>query len=151
ELISEEVHSEKPLPNLPDLTGREKLMGEKEMLGFYVTGHPLDQYEDKVRELATHDTSNLEGLSKGTEVALCGVLTGIQGKRTGDQKLGAAMQLEDGGGAVEEMVFSTNYEKLAATIVENKAVLIRGLVLPEENAPPKISVQISFPWRWREF
>ena len=60
---------------MPDWTGREKLQGEKEMLGFYVTGHPLDDYGDKIRELATHDTGNLEGLEKGTEVALCGVLT----------------------------------------------------------------------------
>ena len=52
---------------------RESCTGEKEMLGFYVTGHPLDQYEDKVRELATHDSGNLEGLAKGVEVALCGV------------------------------------------------------------------------------
>ena len=66
-----------PLPNVPDWTDKEKLAGEKEMLGFYVTGHPLDHYMDKVAELATHTTSNLEGLAKGTEVALCGVLTGI--------------------------------------------------------------------------
>jgi DNA polymerase-3 subunit alpha len=69
DMTPEEGPVEKPLPQVPDWTGREKLQGEKEMLGFYVTGHPLDDYGDKIRELATHDTGNLEGLEKGTEVA----------------------------------------------------------------------------------
>src|ERR1019366_2936978 len=56
-----------PLPKVPDWTDKEKLAGEKELLGFWVTGHPLDRYMDKVTELATHDSSNLDGLAKNTE------------------------------------------------------------------------------------
>ena len=77
------------------------MAGEKEMLGYYVTGHPLDHYQDKISELATHDTSNLEGLAKNTEVAICGVLTGITKKRNREQKPWAAMQLEDRNDAIE--------------------------------------------------
>ncbi|HWB97940.1 MAG TPA: DNA polymerase III subunit alpha [Bryobacteraceae bacterium] len=145
ELIAEEGESEKPLPDLPDLSSKEKLSGEKEMLGFYVTGHPLDQYEDKISELASHHTANLEGLAKGTEVALCGVFTSIQRKRNREQKPWAAMQIEDRNGAVEAMLFTTNYERLASMVVEDQAVLVRGLVLPEENAPPKLSIQEIVP------
>ncbi len=141
DLAPEEAPMERPLPQVPEWTAREKLQGEKEMLGYYVTGHPLDHYEDKIRDLATHHTGSLEGLEKGTEVALCGVLTGIQRKRNREQKPWAAMQIEDRAGAVDGMVFATNYERLAPLIVEDQAVLLRGLVLPEENAPPKISVQ----------
>ena len=43
------------------------------------------------------------------------------------------------------MVFSTQYERLLPSLIEDKAVLVRGLVLPEENAPPKISVQEIVP------
>jgi DNA polymerase-3 subunit alpha len=43
------------------------------------------------------------------------------------------------------MVFSTQYERLLAMLVEDKAVLVRGLVLPEENGPPKLSVQDIIP------
>ncbi|HLY15870.1 MAG TPA: DNA polymerase III subunit alpha [Bryobacteraceae bacterium] len=132
---------EKPLPALPDWTGREKLQGEKEMLGFYVTGHPLDHYEDKIREFSTHDTSTLEGLEKGNEVTLCGVLTGIQRKRNRDQKPWAAFQIEDRAGAVDGMVFAAGFERLAPLLVEDSAVMVRGLVLPEDNSQPKISVQ----------
>ncbi|MGO4883792.1 MAG: DNA polymerase III subunit alpha [Bryobacteraceae bacterium] len=141
ELLADEAPVEKPLPQVPDWTGREKLQGEKEMLGYYVTGHPLDYYEDKIRELATHDTGSLEGLEKGAEVALCGVLTSIQRKRNREQKPWAALQIEDRTGSVDGMVFATSYERLANLVVEDQAVLVKGLVLPEENAPPKISVQ----------
>ena len=55
------------------------------------------------------------------------------------------MQLEDLEGAVEAMVFTTQYERLEKSLIEDKAVLVRGLVLPEENAPPKISVQDIVP------
>jgi DNA polymerase-3 subunit alpha len=145
DMTAEEGPVERPLPQVPDWTGREKLQGEKEMLGFYVTGHPLDDYGDKVRELASHDTGNLEGLEKGTEVAICGVLTSIQRKRNREQKPWAALQIEDRTGAVEGMVFAASFDRLANQIVEDKAVLVKGLVLPEENAPPKISVQDIIP------
>jgi DNA polymerase-3 subunit alpha len=130
-----------PLPNVPDWTDKEKLAGEKELLGFWVTGHPLDRYEDKISELATHDTSTLEGLAKGVEVKLCGVLTGIARKRNKEGKAWAAAVLEDRIGAVEALVFATSYERLAAEVLEDQAVLVTGLVLPEENAQPKLSVQ----------
>ena len=139
--FDDETRPEPPLPALPAWTSREKLSGEKEMLGIYVTGHPLDEFEDKVRDLATHDSSNVEGLEKGVDVALCGILTGILRRRNREGKLWASMQLEDRQGALEAMVFTTNYENLLTQLVEDKAVLVRGMILPEENAPPKISVQ----------
>ena len=144
-LIAEQPKAGHTLPNVKDWTGSEKLTGEKEMLGFYITGHPLDQYMDKVRELCTHSTGQLEGLAKNTDVALCGILTGIARRRSKEGKLWASMQIEDLEGAVEAMVFSTQYERLLPALNEDKAVLVRGLVLPEENAPPKISVQDIVP------
>jgi len=136
---------EPPLPDLPEWPSREKLAGEKEMIGFYVTGHPLDEYMDKVAELATHDTSNLENLEKGHEVALCGILTSIQRRRNKEGKLWASMQIEDLQGSVDAMVFASSYEQLAQQLVEDKAVLVKGVVMPEENAPPKISIKDVIP------
>src|SRR5580700_4796366 len=144
-LMEEQAPSDHPLPKVPDWTAHDKLSAEKEILGFYVSGHPLDQFMDKVNELATYRSGNLEGLAKGVEVALCGILTGVVRKRNKEQKLWASMQLEDLEGAVEAMVFTTQYERLEKSLIEDKAVLVRGLVLPEENAPPKISVQDIVP------
>jgi DNA polymerase-3 subunit alpha len=144
-LMEETPAADHPLPKVPDWNGQEKLTGEKAMLGFYITGHPLDQYMDKVRELATHGTSSLEGLAKSTEVAVCGILTGVVQKRNKKGELWAALQLEDLEGSVEAMVFSTQYERLQSALQEDKAVLVRALVLPEENNPPKLSVQDIVP------
>jgi DNA polymerase III subunit alpha len=140
EIIAEEPH-EMPLPNVPEWTDKESLAGEKELLGFWVTGHPLDRYADKVAELATHDTSSLEGLAKGVEVTLCGVITALARKRNKEGKPWAAMNIEDSKGTLEALCFATSYERLASQIVEDQAVMVRALVLPEENTAPKISVQ----------
>jgi DNA polymerase-3 subunit alpha len=141
--MAEEAESpDPPLPNVPE---KDKLAGEKEMLGFYVTGHPLDEHLDKVKELATHDSSQLEGLEKGAGVAMCGILTGIQRKRNKEGKPWAAMQLEDLSGTADLMVFTTQYERLLDQLVEDRAVLVRGQALPEEGGPAKISVQEIVP------
>jgi len=116
------------------------LAGEKEMLGFYVTGHPLDQYIDKVRELSTHDSSSLDGLEKGVEVTLCGLITGIQRRRNREGKLWASMQLEDAQGSLDAVLFTTNYERVEGSLAEDQVVMVKASVLPEENGPPKISV-----------
>ena len=68
-----------------------------------------------------------------------------QRRRSKDESSGPSMQIEDLEGAVEAMVFTTQYERLDPSLIEDKAVLVRGLVLPEENAPPKISVQDIVP------
>src|SRR5277367_3830773 len=141
----EPAQAEHPLPALPDWTMQQKLAGEKEVLGIFVTGHPLDEFSGKVAELSSHDTETIEGLERGTEVAICGILTGIQRKRNRDGKLWAAMRVEDRKGGVEAMAFSTQYDRLLTALVEDQAVLVRGLVLPEENGPPKISIQDIVP------
>ncbi len=138
-------HPEPVLPKAPDWTLREKLQGEKELLGFYVTGHPLDSYSEKIAELATHDSTNLEGLGKGAEVALCGMLTGIQRRRNREGKPWASLVIEDRSGNIDAMVFTTKYESLNAELVEDRAVLVRGSALPEEGNPTKISVQEIVP------
>ncbi len=146
-LASTDHEPEHPLPNVPDLTSRDKLPAEKEMLGFYITGHPLDQYMDKVTELATHTTDTIQELEKGAEVKMCGILTGIQKRRNKDQKPWASMTLEDLVGSVEAMVFFTQYERVLPMLEEDRAVLVKATVLPEENAPPKLSIQDIIPLR----
>jgi DNA polymerase-3 subunit alpha len=144
-VLDEPAHRAEPLPQLPDWTAEAKLSGEKEMLGIYVSGHPLDAFAGKIAELSDHSTDDLEGLAKGTEVKLCGVLTGIQRKRNKEQKLWAAMQLEDRAGSIEAMVFTTQYDNLLSNLIEDKPVYVRAAVLPEDNGPPKLSIQDIIP------
>ncbi|HME08324.1 MAG TPA: OB-fold nucleic acid binding domain-containing protein, partial [Bryobacteraceae bacterium] len=139
------AHAGQPLPALDDWTPQQKLSGEKEMLGIYVTGHPLDEFADKVRELATHDTERLEGLERGADVALCGILTGVQRKRNKKGEPYAQMVLEDRLGTVEAMVFAKQYNDVLPSLAEDKAVLVRGVVVPQVDAPTKLSVLSVIP------
>ncbi|MBI3210466.1 MAG: DNA polymerase III subunit alpha [Candidatus Solibacter usitatus] len=143
--IADSQHPDPPLPNLPDWSAEEKLRGEKEMIGIYVTGHPLDPFREKIEDLTPHTTETLEGLSRGTEVKLCGILTGIQRRRNREGRPFAIMQLEDWYGSLEAMVFSGVIESLTPFLVEDKGVLVRAAVLPEENSAPRLNVQEIIP------
>jgi len=134
-----------PLPRVPDWDKRTALGYEKELLGFYVTGHPLDEYRDIVTELRTHESDGLEDLQRGFEVKLCGVFTGIQRRRNKEGRPWCSMMLEDWLGIVDMVCFAKTYEHLGDQIKEDEAVLVTGLVFPEENGPPKISVQEVVP------
>jgi DNA polymerase-3 subunit alpha len=128
------------LPRVPDWTDRQSLGYEKELLGFYVTGHPLDEYRDLVMDLRTHESDGLEELQRGHEVKICGVFSGIQRRRNKEGRPWASMVLEDWLGTVDLVCFAKHYEQLTDQIKEDEAVLVTGSVLPEENGPPKISV-----------
>ena len=132
---------EHPMAKLQDWTMEQKLAGEKDVLGIYVSGHPLDRHKEKVSDLATHYTDKLDGLEKNTPVALCGILTNIVRKTNREGKYWAAMKIDDKRGTADAMVFANKYEELLPAIKEDAAVLIRGVVLPEEGGPPKLSIQ----------
>ncbi|MBM3740270.1 MAG: DNA polymerase III subunit alpha [Acidobacteria bacterium] len=134
-----------PMPNVPDWTAKEKLIGEKETIGFYVTGHPLDEFRDKIADMATHDSSRLEDLERNADVALCGLVSNIQRKRNKEGKLWASFQLQDHFGIAECMCFATAFEQIGHELVDDRPVLVRGLALPEENGPARISVKSVTP------
>jgi len=139
------VAAARALPRVQDWTQQEKLRGEKETIGFYVSGHPLDEYEWKVRELATFDTAGLAGLERGAEIAICGIITAVQRRRNKELKPWASFQLEDRFGSVEVLVFATRYETLQKELEADRAVLVRGKALPEEDGTVRISAQDIIP------
>jgi DNA polymerase III subunit alpha len=140
-LLGGEAKAEHPLAKLQDWTMEQKLAGEREVLGIYVSGHPLDRFKDKVADLATHFTDKLESLERNTPVALCGILTNIVRKTNREGKYWAALKLDDGRGTADAMVFANRYEELLSPLAEDAAVFIRGSILTEEGGPPKISIQ----------
>ena len=133
------------LPQVPEWPERDKLAGEKEILGFYVTGHPLNAYKDKIAELAKQDSSKLEGLEQGTNVAMCGLLTAIVRKRNREGRPWAAAVLEDLKGSVELLVFANSYDELSPLLVDDQAVLLRGSLRVDEKSSPKVAVSEIVP------
>ena len=132
-------------PNVPNWDSRESLRGEKETIGYYVTGHPLDEYRWKIKELSTYDSESVAGVPRGHEVTICGLLTGITKKRNKEQKPWAIAQLEDWAGSTEVLIFATRYETLQKEIEEDRPVLVFGKAMPEEDGSTKINVQEIVP------
>jgi DNA polymerase-3 subunit alpha len=141
----EHQQAEDPLPNVPEWEEKQKLAGEKEMLGFYVTGHPLNAYRDKVEALASHTTGQLAELEQNHNVALCGMLSAIARKRNREGRRWAVATLEDLEGKVDLLIFANQYEALETMLTEDQAVLVRGGIRSEEGAPPKVSVSEIVP------
>ncbi len=140
-----EDDNERRLPNVPEWPEPEKLAGEKETIGFYVTGHPLRAYEDKIAELATCESATVADFENQAGVVLCGILGGVQRKRNREGRPWASAALEDLTGSVDLLVFANQFEELAPQLVDDRAVLIRGSVRAEEGSPPKVSVREIVP------
>lgn len=133
------------LPSVDDWTPQEKLRGEKETIGFYVSGHPLDEFAWKVRELTALDSAGLSGLERGAEVAICGIVCNLQRRRNKEMKPWASFQLEDRLGSVDVLVFSNRYEALQKELEQDRAVLVRGKAMPEEDGSVRINAQDIIP------
>jgi DNA polymerase-3 subunit alpha len=133
------------LPEIPEWTEAERLAGEKEVLGFYVTGHPLEKYLPGLARLTRHDSSSLEELEHESPVTLAGILTGLRIRPSRKGDLWASGYLEDLRGTVELLVFPQALEQLQGVLKPESALLVKGRVRHEENARPKVAVQEAAP------
>ena len=134
------------LPNVPDWTDKRKARRRKRDARLLrdrpsarsIRRQDLRTGHARYRQLWKASTEALKWPS-----AACSPASRASAIKTG--KPWAAMQLEDRIGAVEALVFATQYDRLPTSLVEDKAVLVRAMVLPEDNAPPKLSVQDIVP------
>jgi DNA polymerase III subunit alpha len=141
------------LPNVPDWDENQRLQSEKEVLGFFVSGHPLDKYAEKLRNLpSVVDTATAmemkpapstgrRGQSTENEIAIAGVIVGLKvakSKRSGE--LYAQASLEDTVGRIDLICFPKDYERLSQSLKIEVPVLVRGQLRAEEDAAPKLSV-----------
>ena len=133
------------LPDVPDSTEAERLAGEKEVLGFYVTGHPLEKYMAGLATITRHDTSSLEGLDHESPVTLAGILTSLRVRPSKKGDLWGSGVLEDNRGSVELLVFPQAYQQFQGVLKPEAALLIKGRVRHEENQRTKVVVSEARP------
>jgi DNA polymerase-3 subunit alpha len=141
------------LPAAPEWDEHTRLQNEKEVLGFFVSGHPLDRYREKLRNLKVVDTATAcemkvepSTFRRGqaetqNEIQIAGVITGLKvakSKRSGE--LYAQASLEDTVGKIDLIAFPASYEKLAESLRIEVPVLVRGSLRGEEDAAPKLAV-----------
>jgi DNA polymerase III subunit alpha len=125
-----------------DWSESEMLAFEKELLGFYVTGHPLTKYADILRRYELVSTTQLEKLQDGQATRLGGVISKLQLKTTKQGKAMAIMTLEDLDGAIETLVFPEAYARCAMNLRADVAVFVCGTVNLREDKPRIFADQI---------
>jgi DNA polymerase III subunit alpha len=121
---------------LPELPAHDLLAHEKELLGFYVTGHPLLPYASLLERYSLHNTASLAGLVNRAMTRIGGLVAAVQSgfsKKTG--KAYALVTLEDLEGSVQILFVNENYEKFKPLLVPNKAVLVLAEVNVSEDKP----------------
>jgi len=138
------------LPKVPDWKRMQALQGEKEMIGFYVSGHPLDEYDDRIADLRSHETDQLADLPRNFEVKLCGILTNIQRRRSKEGKLYVTLGVEDHKGVLEAMIFNGRdndhlIDDLSPHLTDDNACLIVATVMPDEGAAPRLRLKELIP------
>ena len=141
------------LPRVADWEESERLANEKEVLGFFVSGHPLDKYAEKLRNLAGV-ISTAEALERkpperrwggqtdpADEIQVAGIIHALRVQKSRrEQKLYAQAALEDAAGKIDLICFPRDYERLAAQLKMEAPVLVRGVLMGDEDAAPKIAI-----------
>ena len=148
----EEMASGDTSGRLPDISNFAKdilLAMEKEMVGVYITDHPLNEYADRIQELTSVTSEQLAHAAEpehqgqteihdGMSVIMAGMITGKKNLVTKNNKMMAFVDLEDLYGAVEVVVFPNVYERFSSVIMEDQVVVIRGKLNFKEEEVPKL-------------
>jgi DNA polymerase III subunit alpha len=132
------------LPNTPDWDEHIRLAAEKEILGFFISGHPLEKYKDKLEGLRALSTQDLGAMKNSTgkeeTINTAGIITNLRVLKSKKGDFYAQANLEDMSGTVEMLVFPDAYRKLQEKVKWEIPVLIKGGVRIEEGANPKLTV-----------
>ena len=148
DLISDEEKEayEIQMPKVEEYSKEELLSFEKEVLGVYISGHPLEEYEERWRKNITARTVDFQideelGTSKagdGEIAVIGGIITNKTVKYTRNNKVMAFLTIEDLVGTVEVVVFPKDYEKNVQKMEEDSKVFIRGKVQGDADKASKL-------------
>lgn len=148
DIVSEEEKEdyEIKMPDVGEYSKEMRLALEKEVLGIYVSGHPLEEYEEIWRKNTTNTTADFivdeeSGETKardGEPVIIGGIIADKKIKYTKNDKVMAFLQVEDLVGTVEVIVFPKDYERNVQKLMEDNKVFIKGRVSVEEDKDGKL-------------
>ena len=137
-----EEHIELP-PASGLITRREQLTWERELLGVYVSDHPLTPYMHELRELVSHYSAELREAEQGTAVAVAGEVSRIRSFQTRSGREMAFITLEDLQGLFDVVVFARTWQSVADWIEPGAVVLVRGRIDSERGEPKVLADEIT--------
>ncbi|MCK9444863.1 MAG: DNA polymerase III subunit alpha [Tissierellaceae bacterium] len=140
------------MPDLKEFPKNVILAMEKEVVGIYISGHPLEPYREQLKEISTTTTFDLinsdetvgndfHGVKDGQKVVLGGIIVEKKNKITKNNNMMAFITIEDLYGAIEGIVFPATYDRFSKYLVEDKIVVIEGKASMSEVEDPKIIVE----------
>ncbi len=146
------------LPDVGEYSKENLLAFEKEVLGIYISGHPLEAYEEQWRKVITATTSDFQpdddtGRTKvhdGARVVIGGMITDKTVKHTKTNQMMAFVTVEDLLGTVEVVVFPRDYEKNRQYLEPDSKVYIRGRVSEEEEKASKLICESVIPFEQKK-
>lgn len=148
DLVPEEQKEEFEIkmPEVGEYSKELLLAFEKEVLGIYISGHPLEEYEEMWRKHITNTTADFllneetgeSAVRDGETAVIGGIITDKKIKYTKNDKVMAFIQLEDLLGTIEIIVFPKDYEKNTDRLFEDNKVFIRGRISVEEEKDGKL-------------
>jgi len=144
-----EAQAERPLPNMPPWDAMEKLAQEKSVLGFHVTGHPLDQYADLLETFATATTRDIPDRPQDSAIVIGGMLTRVRitqvrNGRSAGQKM-AMITMTDTYGPIDGVVFSDVFATHAHNLELDRIALLVARVDLSRGEPQLIVDQVLTP------
>lgn len=134
------------LPDVGEYSKEMRLAFEKEVLGIYISGHPLEEYQELWKKNITNTTAdfvwneetNDTRVQDGARVTIGGMIAEKKIKYTKNEKVMAFLQVEDLVGSVEVIVFPKDYERYGNSIVEDGKIFVKGRVSLEEDKDAKL-------------
>jgi DNA polymerase-3 subunit alpha len=133
------------LADLPEWGEGERLAFEKESLGFFITGHPLERFRGELAQWATTSTGRLGQGGEPAEVSVGGIITGLRLIKTKKGDRMASFVLEDLEGGVEALVFPETYKKVAGRLADDLVVLVKGKAETLDEGKSRLLVSEVLP------
>jgi DNA polymerase-3 subunit alpha len=120
------------LPDADDWTEEQQLAGEYSVLGFYTSGHPLDKYAGRLKDLDAVELSSMEGRRNNEDVVVAGIIVQTRPMRSRRGARWAILTLQDRSGVVEALVFPEAFQKLEPILKSATPLLVKGRVAVED-------------------
>ena len=152
-----EISSVNKLPDVTPFSKEIALAMEKEMLGVYITDHPLNEYADKIKEITSISSEELNrageeaefgtdlGIEDGKKVIMAGMISSKKTLITKSNKMMAFLGLEDLYGVTEIVVFPNVYEKYANYLQPDSVIALSGTLNFKEDEAPKVLADAVMP------
>ncbi|RME51020.1 MAG: DNA polymerase III subunit alpha, partial [Caldilineae bacterium] len=127
-----------PPPKVEEYSRKEMLGWEKELVGTYLSSHPIQPHMETIRQVATHLCGEVHGVPHGQQVRVAGLITRLRQTTTKKGDAMAFLTIEDTQGALEVVVFPRTYAAARHLLLPDSLILVTGKVDAQEEDRPKI-------------